>query len=197
AAFDRHPAVSHMVLVVPENDLEFCRGEIISTCSISTPIEITAGGLTRQASVYNGLIKASQTKTDQSLSMVMVHDGVRPFVSTELLDRLVETAQPDQGCIPVLPLTDTIKQMNGGGQVEKTLDRSRLFRAQTPQLFELNALIRAYDAASQAGFDATDDASIMEFAGERVNTVAGCHRNIKLTTPADLQLAAYFLDHPH
>ena len=194
-AFDRHPAVSRIVLVTPAEDLDACQQTILDPHELSTPVLLTAGGKTRQDSVYNGLIKAGQLAGDsETETMVMVHDGVRPFVSDQVLNRLIETATPQCGCIPLVPLTDTIKQISDDGRVEKTLDRSLLHGAQTPQVFGLKPLTAAYELARKRGFAATDDASVMEFAGEPVAQVAGCQENIKLTTPADLKWAAFFLE---
>ncbi len=193
-AFDRHPCVSQIFLVTPAEDHAFCRSHILSPHSIETPVEMVAGGPTRQESVYNGLQAARSAGLTPDKTMALVHDGVRPFVSHGLLDRLMEGALPRRGAIPALPMTDTVKESRDGIDVAGTVDRKRLYRVQTPQVFSLDLLLSAYETAKTTGFQATDDASVMENSGHAVSLVKGSEANIKLTTPWDMKLASFLIE---
>jgi len=193
AAFDRHPAMDRIIVVVPESDLEVCRTQMIVPRKFVCPIHLTAGGKHRQQSVRNGVCKALALADDPKHTLVLIHDGVRPFVSATLLDRLLHTAVETGACIPVLPVTDTLKQVDEQHRIIATVDRARIFRAQTPQVFRLDRIAFALDHAQATGFTGTDDASVMAHAGFDVRTIPGDPANIKLTTPHDLALARHLI----
>ena len=183
-AFDRHPKLDRIVLVVPENDLEWCRAEMVGLFPLDHDVQLVAGGRRRQDSVFNGLIAAGVSD-----GTVMIHDGVRPFVRVSLMNACLAGVKHSGGCIPAIPVTDTLKQVDASGVILGTLNRQQIRLAQTPQTFSLDLIRRAHRLAGQRGFTATDDASIAEFAGERVAVVPGDPDNIKITTPADLSIA--------
>jgi len=187
-AFDRHPAVEKIILVTPEKDRDWCRSEIIIPLSLEHDIQVVAGGRRRQASVLNGL-KALGAAS----GIVMIHDGVRPFVSPSLMDACLSGVEATGACIPAIPATDTLKQVDEIGIITATLDRRRIRLAQTPQTFAIDLIRRAHQLAGRRGFIATDDASVAEFAGERVVVVPGDPDNIKITTAQDLVLAGAML----
>jgi 2-C-methyl-D-erythritol 4-phosphate cytidylyltransferase len=192
-AFDRHPGMDAIIGVVPESDMDFCRNQMIGPLKFSCSVHLVSGGISRQDSVVNGVRRALTLADDSRHSLVFIHDGVRPFVTATLLDRLRETATRTGACIPVLPVTDTLKQVNDQGRIIATVDRSCLFRAQTPQVFRLDRIARALAHAESTGFTGTDDASVMTHAGFDVATVPGDPANIKLTTPQDLALARHLI----
>ncbi len=142
------------------------------------------GGETRQESVYNAL-----KQLPQKVEKVLIHDGARPFVSKKLIKNIVSSLKIYQGVVPALPLKDTIKKIDEKGYVDKTLFREELIAAQTPQGFNKNLLIKAYQKGEKEGFIATDDASLVENLGEKVFTVEGEETNIKITTPQDFDIA--------
>jgi 2-C-methyl-D-erythritol 4-phosphate cytidylyltransferase len=183
-ALDRHPDLDRMVLVLPEHDLEWCRASILAPLSLDHDIQLVAGGRRRQDSVFNGL-----TAIGVSDGTVMIHDGVRPFVRLSLMDALLAGVKISGGCIPGIPATDTVKQVDANGMIVSTLNRQQIRLAQTPQTFSLDLIRCAHQLAGQQGFTATDDASIAEFAGETVTVVPGDPDNIKITTPEDLLIA--------
>ena len=191
--FDRHFRTDEIILVVPESDADFCRHDLIAPYEIKTPLHIVPGGITRQDSVNNGLDKVDKLSANPKTTLVSVHDGVRPFVSPELVDACLDKAMETGACIPSLQLTDTIKMSKGGTQVNETLDRSRLYSAQTPQVFRLDLILSAFTHAEKTGFSGTDEASVLEHAGIPVHMVPGALFNIKLTTPRDLDLADFLL----
>jgi len=183
-AFDRHPDLDRIVLVVPENDLERCRADVLVPLSLVHDVQLVAGGQRRQDSVLNGL-----GAVGVSDGTVMIHDGVRPFVRLSLMNACLAGVKDAGGCIPAIPATDTLKQVNANGVIVATLNRQQIRLAQTPQTFSLDLIRCAHQLAAQRGFTATDDASIAEFAGARVTVVPGDPDNIKITTPADLSIA--------
>lgn len=188
-AFDRCPDLDRLVLVVPEDDLEHCREDIVAPLSLDHDVRLVAGGPRRQASVLNGLEVCGAAD-----GSVMIHDGVRPFVRASLIQACLAGVGTTGACIPAIAATDTIKQIDANGRVTATLDRQQIRLAQTPQTFSLDLIRRAHQLAVKRGFMATDDASVAEFAGARVIVVPGDRDNIKITTPADLPIASAILD---
>ena len=125
---------------------------------------------------------------------VLVHDAARPCLDVALITRLIDTVtRAGVGGILAEPLVDTLKRADDGGRVVETLDRRNLWRAQTPQMFRLQALSEALASARRAGAQVTDEASAMELAGHPVQLVPGSPRNPKVTVPADLALAQFYL----
>jgi len=191
--FDSHDKICDIILVVPEADRKFCRETILEPFCFTTPIHLVAGGIRRQESVFNGLKKACKLSPDLGKTMVLIHDGVRPFIGKTLIDDCIEKAIINGACIPAVKITDTVKKVLDGQKIAKTLDRDSLYKAQTPQVFRLDLVLKAYEHAKITSFVGTDDASLMEHAGLPVFVTKGSLFNIKLTTPEDLSLADYFL----
>lgn len=192
-AFDTHCRVDEIILVVPEQDLDFTRSDLLHRFSFSTPLHIIKGGVTRQDSVGNGLDKAFKICAQPETTFVLIHDGVRPFVGENLVDRCLEGALQNGACIPVLGIVDTIKRADKNGKIICTLDRDGLFRAQTPQVFRLDLMIKAACHARNTGFRGTDEASVCEHAKIPVAMVEGGPFNIKLTSPQDLIFAGLII----
>ncbi|MRN57138.1 2-C-methyl-D-erythritol 4-phosphate cytidylyltransferase [Paenibacillus monticola] len=181
--FQQHELISEIVLVTGEEDLERCR-EWIQVYKLDKVKAIVPGGTERQHSVYSGLIKLHT-------QWVMVHDGVRPFVQSFEIAACYERAREIGAAVLAVPVKDTIKQVDGGGKVLSTPDRRSLWAIQTPQTFRLSDLLEAYEAAERDGILGTDDSSLAERAGIPVSVVEGSYRNIKITTPDDLDFAEF------
>jgi len=147
------------------------------------------GGDSRQDSVYNGL-KALPEETD----IVLVHDGARPFVDREIIEKSIKYAQKAGAACAGLPARDTIKIVDAGNTVLSTPDRKTVWHAQTPQSFKKNIIIEAYENAREKGIFGTDDAGLAEAAGFKVLMFEGSSRNIKLTTAEDLILGEYYIN---
>jgi 2-C-methyl-D-erythritol 4-phosphate cytidylyltransferase len=192
-AFDMHCRVDEIILVVPEQDLDFTRCDLLHRFSFSTPLHIIKGGVTRQDSVGKGLDKAFKICAQAEKAFVLIHDGVRPFVGENLVDRCLEGALQNGACIPVLGIVDTVKRADKNGKIICTLDRNGLFRAQTPQVFRLDLMIKAACHARNTGFRGTDEASVCEHAKIPVAMVEGGAFNIKLTSPQDLIFAGLII----
>jgi 2-C-methyl-D-erythritol 4-phosphate cytidylyltransferase len=188
-----HRRVDEIILVVPEQDLDFTRNDLLHRFSFSTPLHIIKGGVTRQDSVGNGLDKALKICIQPETTFVLIHDGVRPFVGENLVDRCLDGALKNGACIPVLGIFDTVKRADKNGKIICTLDRDGLFRAQTPQVFRLDLIVKAASYARNTGFLGTDEASICEHAKLPVDIVDGGPFNIKLTSPQDLIFAGLII----
>jgi len=187
-AFQACPAIDAIVLVVPEERVRAWSPRDLAKAGITKAVATVAGGPTRQESVRNGLSAAGE-----GADTVAVHDAARPLVTPALVERVCAIGEWLAGQVPVLPLTDTVKRVEDG-RVERTLDRSVLCSAQTPQAFDLAALVAAHTSALEEGFQGTDDASLVERAGGTVGTVRGNRENIKVTYPEDMLLAGTFLE---
>jgi len=182
--FQAHPGVGALVLVLPdENDLKHYR------LRYPKIVDIVRGGERRQDSVWQGFRILSAAGPE----IVLVHDGARPLVPAELITRVIEAARAGGAAVPVLAVEDTLKEVRDG-TVGVTVDRTNLFRAQTPQGFRYDVLKKALDAARHDRFFGTDEAALVERIGLPVTAVAGDPRNIKITTPVDIPLAEALLD---
>ena len=190
-AFDRHPDVAQVVLVVAAGDEPRLRREVLERFPPQTPFEITSGGTTRQDSVRRGL-----ACVEQDVPLVLVHDGARPFVSQSVIERVLAAAKAWGAALPVVALHDSVKRVDATGQVVESPDRAQLFRAQTPQGFRLDVLRRSLDEATKAGRTFSDDAAaVQHYAGLHAKTVPGDPSNFKVTTPFDLTLATCLHSH--
>lgn len=182
--FETHAEVGAVVLVLPdEQDLKHYRMRYAKI------VDIVRGGEKRQDSVWQGfrILGASAPE------VVLVHDGARPLVSADLISRVIAAARADGAAVPVLPIDDTVKEIRDG-HVVATVDRTLLFRAQTPQGFRYDVLKKALDAARRDRFTGTDEAALVERIGLAVTAVPGDPRNIKITTPVDIPIAEALLD---
>ncbi len=184
------PGIAEIVVVAPGDWLADCE----AVCRNLLPparlpcLHFTAGGASRQDSVRAGLMALSP-----ALPLVLVHDAARPLADAELAQNCLACADRFGAAIAALPLVDTIKAVQDG-RIVATLDRSRLWQAQTPQAARRELLIQAYALAEKDGFQATDEAALLEHAGIAVHTVAGSRRNLKITRPEDLLLARVLLN---
>ena len=173
---------SKIILVLPEDQQPFWKGLCLKH-SFSLIHQIVSGGKTRFHSVKNGL---SQIEGE---GIVFIHDGVRPLVSRETLSRCLETAQESGNAIPVLPVTESLRKLEGNQNI--SVDRSQYFSVQTPQTFRSKQILEAFQQHFDPAF--TDDASVAEKAGFPIFMVEGNSENIKITTPTDLIVAEALL----
>jgi 2-C-methyl-D-erythritol 4-phosphate cytidylyltransferase len=156
-------------------------------------VQFAEGGEHRQESVGNALAAIVAAPDD----IVLVHDAVRPFVTETIIHEVIAAAQKHGAAIAGMPAVDTVKQVErtaDGALIKTTIPRERVVMAQTPQGFRYEVLKKAFDEAKADGFTGTDEASLIERAGGQVAVVMGSPKNIKITTPDDLELAEFFLD---
>jgi 2-C-methyl-D-erythritol 4-phosphate cytidylyltransferase len=187
-------AVSEIWIALRENETAGFRARLESEAKdlLKKKVELVIGGEHRQQSVENALNAVSASADD----IVLVHDAVRPFVAREIIREVIAAAQKYGAAIAGLPAVDTVKQVErtaGGALVKATLPRAGIVLAQTPQGFRYNVIKKAFDEASADGFLGTDEASLVERSGHDVAVVMGSPRNIKITAPADMELAEFYL----
>jgi 2-C-methyl-D-erythritol 4-phosphate cytidylyltransferase len=173
---------SKIILVLPEDQQQFWKGLCLKH-SFSLIHQVVSGGKTRFHSVQNGLSLLDGE------GVVFIHDGVRPLVSKETLNRCLETAQKSGNAIPVLPVTESLRKLEDGQNI--SVDRSQYFSVQTPQTFRSEQILEAFKQDFDLAF--TDDASVAEKAGFSIHMVEGNRENIKITTPIDLIVAEALL----
>ena len=183
--FLAHPDIAFVAVAIARGDEALYRAAVAGLASdkLLSPI---GGGATRQASVGNGLRALSAHLPDR----VLIHDAARPFVTRDVIDRVLGALAHWPGAIAALPLADTLKKAGPGGLIAATVDRAGLWRAQTPQGFRFADILAAHERARAAGLeDMTDDAAIAEWTGLPVGLVLGSVANAKLTTPEDFAMA--------
>lgn len=181
-AFAASPLIDGIIVAVPQ-DLRRRFSTVIRSLKLPKPVKIVEGGKTRCESVHNGL-----NALDADTTIVMVHDGARPFVSQKLITESVRALRKYKSVIAAVPVKSTIKKVDSGQSlVEETLERNKLWEVQTPQTFRRDLLEKAHRRAKDK--TVTDDACLIEELGEKVHVVLGDYLNIKITTPEDLVLA--------
>jgi 2-C-methyl-D-erythritol 4-phosphate cytidylyltransferase len=183
--FEYDPQCTGILLVVNPNERDIFAA-MADQYEISKIKGLISGGSERQHSVYNGLKAASS-------EIVLVHDGARPFIKKNMMTKLVKAASKDGAATVAVPVKDTIKRVLNSEVIE-TVERSSLWAVQTPQAFRLSDILTAHEEALQSGFLGTDDASLIERSGRKVQVIEGDYTNIKLTTPDDLLLAKAILE---
>ncbi len=179
--FLAHEAVQQVVVVLPAAD-------VLDPPDWLAALEVdrVPGGERRSDSVRSGL-----EAVNPAHEFVLIHDGARPFVTAELIDRLLAASPTAEGVIPGLRSTDTLKEVSPDGFVIQTVERERYWSVQTPQLFPLRTLRSLHQRALERGVSTSDDAALMEADGRAIRVIAGDPRNLKVTTPADIPLAEY------
>lgn len=189
---DGKPVVQHVIerfllddmvtrVIVPVAEV------LLASVSQSERVTFVAGGETRQQSVIRGVAEAGDAE------LIAVHDAARPLFSSAIFHAVVEAAREYGAALPVIPVTDTIHEMNADGTVARTVDRSMLGAAQTPQCFRTDVLTRILRLAEAEGVDATDEAGLAVRFGQTVKAVPGDPRNLKITVPEDLVVAESYL----
>lgn len=183
--FHEYDTALNIILVLPKHQQDYWKA-LCKEYNFNIPHAIVNGGKTRFDSSKNGLAAIP----DDAEGVVGIHDGVRPFVAVSVIKECFETAREEYAAIPVLPVTDTIRYIDahGGG---RNVQRSDYRIVQTPQVFDISLLKRAFNQPYQDSF--TDDASVVESLGCQVSMVEGNRENIKLTTPFDLKIAETLL----
>ena len=185
--FQEHPQIDDIILVVPEDVVEMTREKIVKKYNLTKVSKVIKGGKERQFSVKNA-IDALPEETE----IVLIHDGVRPFITEEFISELLSEVNNKNAVIPALKPKETIKKINGE-IVQGTINRNDYILVQTPQVFQRKILEEVYSNFDINKIQVTDDASLLENQGHNVNWIAGLEQNIKITTPADLELAEYYL----
>ncbi|MCR8745928.1 2-C-methyl-D-erythritol 4-phosphate cytidylyltransferase [Romboutsia lituseburensis] len=185
--FRNNKNIDDIVVVIKEEEKEFFDIEIIQKYKFDK-IKIAFGGRERQDSVYNGL-----KLLDEKCSVVLIHDGARPFVSNEIIDKSIDEAKEYKAVVVGVPVKDTIKIVDNENNISQTPDRNTLWAVQTPQTFDYSILLKSYEDAFKEEFYGTDDAMLVERIGYKVKMIEGSYNNIKITTQEDLNIGTQIL----
>lgn len=193
--FAATPAVYEIIVALRKDEIAGFRTQLEKQYPeiLRKRLQMVEGGEHRQNSVANALARTAADPDD----IVLVHDAVRPFVTPEIIAHVIEAAHQHGAAIAGLPAVDTVKQVErtaDGALVKTTIPRASVVMAQTPQGFRFSILKKAFDEAIADGFLGTDEASLIERAGLPVAVVMGAPRNMKITTPADMELAEFYLN---
>lgn len=180
--------VDEIILVVPQGMGHFCEEKIIHEYKLTKVKQIVSGGTSRQMSVYNGLRCVSP-----DANIVMIHDGVRPFVKYDEINVLIETTKTAGACCLGVRVKDTIKICDDSNTIISTPPRDTLWAVHTPQVFRRDIIFEAYEKAWSDDYIASDDATLVERLNQPVIMIEGSYFNIKITTPDDLLLAMEFI----
>ena len=186
-ALDRSPSIGEIVVAAREEDL-LTVADLCKAYGISRPLKIVKGGATRTESVLAACLECGE-----EYPLIAVHDGARPLVTTEVIERAVARAAQCAAAAPAVPVKDTIKVAEGD-LVRSTPDRRTLRAVQTPQVFDAQLLKAALQSALEAGAEITDDCSAVERLGKEIALTEGDEGNLKITTPIDLLLAEAILE---
>ena len=182
--FENAAVIDEVWVMVGAGHVLACREGIVERYGFGKVRDVVEGGASRQESVWRGL-----QRLDPGVDLVVVHDGVRPFVTETVLQQTLAGAAQYGAAVSAIPLSDTLKRVSLQGEVEATVPRDNLWRTQTPQAFRRHLLHAAHRQARHQDFYATDDAGLLESMGHPVWVVRGQEDNIKITTPDDLALS--------
>jgi len=188
AAFDSAPSIDRIIIAVAPGEEAGCETDVVRKFTFKKKITIIAGGEIRQESVRRLL-----EQVPQDTSLVLIHDGARPLITVDLIERALEETEKWQATVAAVPVKDTIQATDEAGFVQETLPRDRLWSIQTPQTFELQLIREAQQKAVKEGFIGTDEGSLVTRLGRPVKIIMGAYDNIKVTTPEDLIVAEALL----
>lgn len=187
-AFENSPVITDIILVTGKDEIEYCQKEIVDKYGFKKVCKIVAGGKERYHSVHHGL------QAVEEADYAFIHDGARPFVDNDMIERAYEAVKEHKACVIGMPVKDTIKIADKNGFASQTPDRKKVWQVQTPQTFEFQLIKDAYSRLLEEEPEGiTDDAMVVETMTDcKVKLVEGSYRNIKITTPEDLEIAAIF-----
>ena len=187
--FQESPLIRDIILVTGEEMISYCEQEIVKKYGFSKVRKVTAGGKERYDSVYAGLLCCQDT------DYVYIHDGARPFITEEMVQRGYEAVKRTNACVMGMPSKDTVKLADSSGYIKETPDRKIVWNIQTPQIFSYDLIRGAYESIRKKDMTGvTDDAMVVEQeTGTKILLVEGSYQNIKITTPEDLAIAEAFL----
>ncbi|PIE74626.1 MAG: 2-C-methyl-D-erythritol 4-phosphate cytidylyltransferase [Deltaproteobacteria bacterium] len=183
-AFNLADEIDEIIVVLPENYISWFQSDILDKEKWSKKIILVNGDKERQGSVKNGLDKISPES-----EIVLVHDGVRPFVRNKDISNLICECLDSDGVIPCISISETVKKVDTDGFVLQTISRENLFLSQTPQAFKTKILKEAHEKGTKLGIEVSDDAMLLEELGYKVKMIEGSRANIKITIPEDLDFA--------
>lgn len=182
------PRIDHIYPIVPAEDVEYVREQIVRPGGLSKVVDVLPGGLLRQDTLHRSLVRIGP-----GYELVLLHDGSRPLVTQDLLLRTIRAAEVHGAATCAIPVHDTIKSLSRENFITGSLERRRLRTIQTPQVFRYDILLRAHEQASKENFYGSDEVLLVERIGERIKVVAGSQLNLYVATRDDLTLARALL----
>ncbi|SKA96068.1 2-C-methyl-D-erythritol 4-phosphate cytidylyltransferase [Caloramator quimbayensis] len=188
-AFESCESIDEIILVVPESYIDFCLKNIVEKYCFKKVKKVVKGGLSRQESVYNGLLNCNP-----HCEVVVIHDGVRPFIQENIIQKSIEGAKKFGACAVGVYVKDTIKVVDDEKFIVSTLKRDELISIQTPQTFKYDLILKSHEYAKQNNITATDDCALSEGYGCKVKIIEGDYFNIKITTREDIIIARAIYD---
>ena len=186
--FYNNKNINDIVIVIKEDEAKFFKKEILDKYRFKN-IKIAYGGKERQDSVYSGI-----KLLDKNCKYVLIHDGARPFVDEDIINRSLDEVKAFKSIVVGVPVKDTIKVVNNNNSVVDTPNRSTLWSVQTPQTFDYNIIKKAYEDAFDNNFYGTDDAMLVERIGYTIKMIYGSYNNIKVTTPEDIIIGTQIIN---
>lgn len=183
-AFQNCSAIDSIILVTGRDEQQFCKEQILDVYGFDKVDKLVYGGSERQQSVYNGILEL-----DKGCDIVVIHDGARPVVTGEIIERCIEGAKMFGAVSAGMPAKETIKILDEEGFVKCTPERGKVWITQTPQAFKPDIIRKAHERAVADGISGTDDAFLVEYTGIKVKMLEGSYENIKVTTPEDIIIA--------
>ncbi|WP_411679956.1 2-C-methyl-D-erythritol 4-phosphate cytidylyltransferase [Clostridium thailandense] len=181
-------AVDGIIIVCAEDEIEYCKHEIVEKYQIAKVLKIVSGGKERQNSVYNGI------NVIKNCEIVLIHDGARPFVNDRIIEEGIKYAKEYGACACGVVPKDTIKVRDIKGFSTSTLNRNEVFSVQTPQCFRYDLILKCYRKLNKEKVNVTDDTAVVNYYGNPVYLYEGSYDNIKITTPEDLYIAENIID---
>jgi 2-C-methyl-D-erythritol 4-phosphate cytidylyltransferase len=186
--FSNSDLIDGIIIVCAESEIDYCKKEIVEKYKIDKVLKIVSGGKERQDSVYNGL------KAIEDCEIVLIHDGARPFITDDIIGSGIKYAKIYGACTCGVMPKDTIKIRNKEGFSTETPDRNKLFLVQTPQCFKYNLISNCHEKLLKKSITVTDDTTVVEYYNHKVYLYEGSYKNIKVTTPEDLDIAEKILE---
>ena len=206
--------VDETVIITGRDEIDYVKTEIVERNGFKKVVAVLPGGKERCDSVYEGVKYVHGACAPGTDAYVLIHDGVRPLVTPKMIDTCIKSVIECGACVPGVPEKDTVKEINENNEIVRTLDRKKIYRIQTPQCFELGLIFSAFESFYKEGINAengsqtgimqeqretassavTDDAMLVEkYTGHKVKIIDGDYKNIKITTPEDMEMAEFYL----
>ncbi len=185
---ERCSLIEEIILVVAKGEVGFCEESVVENYRLKKIKKVIEGGTQRYDSVYNGL-----QEIGKDIDVVLIHDGARPFISDEIIERSIKGLEGCDGVVVGVPVKDTIKRVSADGMIQETLKRQDLWQVQTPQVFPASQIKEAHEMRKEKNLQVTDDAMLLEILGKKVKMVMGDNDNFKMTTPEDLDVGKAIL----
>lgn len=186
--FEANEHIDEIILVTKDDEKEYCRENVVDKYNFKKVKTITSGGAQRQDSVYKGL-----KLCDEETRVVLIHDGVRPFIKTEEIDEIIKETLKSHACVTGVKVKDTIKVVDTDNNIIDTPSRENLWAVHTPQSFSYGLILDAHEKCKNEGWTVTDDSMLVEKLGIKVKMIEGSYDNIKITSPEDLYIAQSIL----